>query len=106
MIPARAVLQPDGKVIAAGGSGDAFVVARYNINGSLDATFDGDGIVETRFPLIGRHDVVLNGFSSAQSVALQSDGKLLAGGYSDYFGGTVFSVFTLARYNPNGSLDA
>ena len=38
-------VQPDGKIIAAGNSNNNFVLVRYNLNGSLDASFDGDGIV-------------------------------------------------------------
>src|SRR5581483_1945492 len=47
-------VQPDGKVVAAGKRGTAsgptdFAVARYNADGSLDTTFDGDGKVFTNF---------------------------------------------------------
>src|SRR5688572_19568099 len=46
-------IQPDGKIIAAGSSGAAsvggtdFALARYNTDGSLDTSFDGDGKVTT-----------------------------------------------------------
>src|ERR1044072_7500722 len=53
---ARAVVvQPDGKIIAAGVAGadgtgaSDFAVVRYNTDGSHDASFDGDGIVITDF---------------------------------------------------------
>ena len=43
------VLQPDGKLVLAGvasnGTHDDMAVVRYNPDGSLDATFDGDGKV-------------------------------------------------------------
>ncbi len=59
--------------------------------GSLDTSFDVDGIVTTDFG--GTHD---EGFA----VAMQSDGKIvLAGKYNN---GAQFAV---ARYNSNGSLD-
>src|SRR5688572_22709209 len=44
------VIQDDGKIIAAGanyGSTYNFAVARYNADGSLDLSFDADGMVIT-----------------------------------------------------------
>jgi uncharacterized delta-60 repeat protein len=38
-----AALQPDGKIVLAGGSDLRAAVARLNPNGSLDTTFSGDG---------------------------------------------------------------
>ena len=96
------VIQPDGKIVAAGGRWEYksstltdFAVARYLPDGSLDATFGGDGIVETDFA---------NSYERAVSVALQSDGKIVAAGdicYDKCF----LSSFALVRYNPNGSPD-
>lgn len=90
-------LQPDGRIIVAGlritnGPADDFVVARYNVDGSLDATFDGDGKVATD---IG------NNFNWAFSVAVQPDGKLVAAGFST----STSRDFALVRYNSDGSLD-
>src|SRR5688572_17456760 len=49
-------LQTDGKIVVAGIAGYSttsnngdFLVVRYNTDGSLDTTFDGDGIVVTDF---------------------------------------------------------
>ena len=89
------VIQPDGKIVVAGSSynsnsAEDFLVIRYNSNGSLDTTFDDDGIVTTLFS---------NNTDIANTVVVQSDGKIVAAGFS------VVS-FALARYNPNGSLDA
>src|SRR5687767_2466497 len=52
-------IQPDGKIVAAGVAicdpcatpftPHDFALARYNRDGSLDTTFDGDGRVTTRF---------------------------------------------------------
>lgn len=90
-------LQSDGKIVAAGETGDGnnsdFAVIRYNSNGSLDTTFDSDGIVTT--PIIG-------GDEFASSVVIQSNGKIVAGGFS-YNGNN--DDFALVRYNSNGSLD-
>jgi uncharacterized delta-60 repeat protein len=90
-------VQPDGKLVVAGrsynGSNDDLALARYNPNGSLDTSFNGTGKVTTA---IGAGD------DSADALALQPDGKIVAAGYS--YNGSA-EVFTLARYNPNGSLD-
>lgn len=51
-----------------------FALACYNPDGSLDATLDGDGKLATA---IGSSD------DFATSIAIQSDGKIVAGGYSD-----------------------
>lgn len=90
------VLQPDGKIIVAGtgAAGGAFALARYNSNGSLDNTFDGDGKQSTIFG--GKGDY-------GHSLALQSDGKIVVAGYTTILG--LRQNFALARYNTNGSLD-
>jgi uncharacterized delta-60 repeat protein len=89
-------LQNDGKIIASGyrlQDNRDFAIARYNTNGSLDVTFDGDGIVTTT---IGAFD------DQAWSVALQNDGKIIVAGWSSNGSNTDFA---LARYNTNGTLD-
>ncbi len=66
-------LQSDGKIVMSGytynGSYTALAVVRYNANGTLDNTFDGDGIATIRYG-----DVYLLG----QSLAIQNDGKIVA----------------------------
>ena len=92
----RVVLQPDGKILVGGTNSADFALARYNIDGSLDATFDSDGKVTTNF---GSGSYVAGG-----AIALQKDGKILrGGGYSANFGPST--DFALARYNADGSLD-
>jgi uncharacterized delta-60 repeat protein len=86
-------LQPDGKLVAAGGSAGSFALARYLPDGSLDPTFGVGGTVTTDFT----NDV--GGVDAAHALALQPDGKLVAAGGSA--GG-----FALARYLPDGHLDA
>ena len=90
------VLQPDGKIIVAGtgATGAAFILARYNSNGTLDNTFDVDGKQSTVFG--GKGDF-------GHSVALQSDGKIVLAGYTTILG--VRKDFALARYDNNGTLD-
>ncbi len=91
------VLQTDGKILVAGytlsNSGFDFAVVRYNTNGTLDTTFDTDGIVTTN----------IQNFDMANSIRLQSDGKILVAGVSNL--GTPTGDFTVVRYNTNGSLD-
>jgi uncharacterized delta-60 repeat protein len=89
------VLQPNGKIVVAGFANLDFALARYNPDGSLDSTFDGDGKVTTDF---GADN------DTATGLSIQHDGKLVAGGYA-YFSGTLYD-FALARYNPDGSLDS
>lgn len=84
-------LQQDGKIVVAGSSGFTrfdFALVRYNTDGSLDTTFDADGRVVTPFA----------GYETANGVAVQPDGRIVAAGGSE---GDV----ALARYNANGSLD-
>jgi uncharacterized delta-60 repeat protein len=91
-------IQSDGKIVAAGfsnnGSNNDFALVRYNTNGTLDTTFDSDGKVTTA---IGSANDV------AYSVAIQSDGKIVAAGYSRSGGSN--DDFALVRYNTDGSLD-
>jgi uncharacterized delta-60 repeat protein len=99
------VLQADGKIIVVGVSGagpyselNDFVLARYNADGSLDQSFGSGGKVITHFP------GVFNTGSTATCVALQSDGKVIAGG--SYKNESTPHQFALARYNSNGTLDS
>ena len=55
-VPSSVVIQPDGKIVVAGGAFPLFTflgnfeVVRYNPNGSLDSSFGNGGIVTTTFP--------------------------------------------------------
>jgi uncharacterized delta-60 repeat protein len=88
-----AVVQGNGKIVAAGQGGDAedFALARYNADGSLDKSFSGDGKQTTDF---------LNR-DGATALALQPNGKIVAVGRVGFTDGD----FGIARFNPNGSLD-
>ncbi|WP_185731447.1 Ig-like domain-containing protein [Larkinella rosea] len=92
-------IQSDGKPVVVGGttpeSGQgAFAVARYNTNGSLDETFGKGGKVAS---------FLSNNDDGAYAVAIQPDGKIVAGGYSR--AATAPSHFALVRYLANGSPD-
>ncbi|GEO09133.1 hypothetical protein SAE01_16290 [Segetibacter aerophilus] len=71
-----------------------FIVARYNIDGSLDKTFSNDGIQKTDFFGFGDY---------ANSIALQGDKIVVAGDAVSSSSGYLTTA--IARYNSDGSLD-
>jgi uncharacterized delta-60 repeat protein len=94
---AAIAVQPDGKLVAAGGAtinGQIdFALARYNSNGTLDTSFGTGGRVTTDFG--GRYE-------RATSVAVQWDGKIVVAGGAVI---NVYNDFALARYHSDGTLD-
>jgi len=95
-------IQPDGKIIAIGSSEyydsngvfvSRFAIARYNTNGGLDNTFDGNGI----------RSIAIDSFSRANAVVLLSGGRILVGGESVYEASK--NRFTLVSFNSDGSVD-
>ncbi len=91
-------IQSDGKIVAAGsayGTYLDFALARYNADGTLDTSFgpNKDGKITTDFA---------SSADDARSVAIQSDGRIVAAGIA--FNGTNYD-FALARYNADGTLD-
>jgi uncharacterized delta-60 repeat protein len=99
-------VQPDGQLIVAGQTAGnpeagarAFVLARYNPDGSLDSSFGNGGQVFDSYA--GPSDGVA-------TVALQSDGKILAAGIADMTPAGAserIGDFAISRYNPDGTLD-
>lgn len=85
---------PDGKIIVAGAGPGEFALARYTPNGRLDGSFGRGGLVFTGFQAFQT-----GGEDYAEALAVQTDGKIVAAGRS-------FTLFALARYMPNGRLDA
>jgi uncharacterized delta-60 repeat protein len=97
------VLQPDGRIVAAGGGVASatsvdFAVARYLADGSPDPTFSDDGLVTTDF---------LGNFDEIRDVKVDSSGRIVAGGQSCDFPGTSDEVcdFGLTRYLSGGAVD-
>jgi len=95
-------VQTDGKIVAAGytfnGANNDFAVVRYNSDGTLDGTFDGNsgsgnGIVTT---------AVGTGNDEAFGMAIQSDGKIIVAGQSS---NGVDTDIAFVRYNADGTLD-
>jgi uncharacterized delta-60 repeat protein/uncharacterized repeat protein (TIGR01451 family) len=78
------------------GSDDDFAVVRYKADGTLDTTFNGTG--KRTFDVAGNgHDDHANG------VALDSQGRIVAGGYA--FNGTD-NDFAVARFKADGTVDS
>jgi uncharacterized delta-60 repeat protein len=90
-------LQRDGKIVVGGNyvneaTPNAFALARYNSNGTLDTSFGNAGLVSTS---IGA------GSALAFGLVIQRDGRIVLAGYSD----GEDHDFTLACYSSNGTLD-
>lgn len=86
-------MQPDGKIIIGGefslsGTVATRNLARLNADGTLDGTFNNSGT---------------NLSSTVNSVAVQSDGKILAAGSFTSIGGVPRAG--IARLNPDGSVE-
>jgi uncharacterized delta-60 repeat protein len=92
-------VQPDGKVVVAGyamvGGVSNFAVARYHVNGILDASF-GTGGKLTLNPAAA-------GGCWLKAITVQNDGKIVVGG--SFSNGTTVS-FALMRLQSNGNVDA
>jgi uncharacterized delta-60 repeat protein len=82
-------IQDDSMIVVAGASNNNFALARYDSDGSLDTTFDTDGLVTTD----------LGGTDKGQAVKIQTNQKIVVAGSKD-------ADFAFARYNPNGALDS
>ncbi len=92
------VIQPDGKYVVVGNSGNAgedwLLISRLNQNGDYDFSF-GDS---------GHTHVDLGIYTIGYSVALQSDGKIVAAGYTED-GGVTGRDAAIVRLNTDGTLD-
>ncbi len=95
-------IQDDGKIIIGGyttvAGRDRFALVRYNVNGSLDSTFGIGGKVVAQ----------IKDRSSISSIAIQADGKILAGGsvFNDNRNVLLDSSYTIVRYTKDGSIDS
>ena len=102
---ANILVQADGKIVVVGNSGqcdrknvshNAFSLARFNSNGSLDSTFGSGGKV-----------VIVNSNATGRAfydAALQADGKIVAVGY--IFDPKRFADdFTIMRFSTVGGVD-
>lgn len=90
---AALAIQPNGEIVI--GAGSPFTVLRYNANGTPDTAFASNGVATASFS---------SAFSSITSLALQSDGRIVAAGLTGASAAGPFD-FALARFNNDGSLD-
>src|ERR1039458_10293208 len=99
-IPYGCTLQPDGKLIIVGTStldysDYNFAAIRLNSNGTLDSTFGTNGKTVMSYP----------GSNEAHAVLVQSDGKILITGFSDYTSTDQTKIPLLARLTSSGVFD-
>lgn len=89
------LIQPDGKILVLGYSQQdtsySFFLSRYNADGTLDGAFGDGGVV------YGPSQ------ATAESLALQRDGKILVAGHS--YEGTN-NITSVTRYHADGKIDA
>lgn len=90
-------VQPDGKVVLAGYESSGFgrdgVLVRFHVDGGVDSTFSGDGIL------------VLSSFSELDqldALTIMDNGSLIAGGYARV---NNYDQAILIKVTPTGSLD-
>lgn len=96
-------IQTDGKIVIAATSNSPsnttsrdFYVLRYNSDGLIDSTFGTGGVARIAFTKLSDDE-------NPQTLAIQSDGKIIVAGYAPVKGNTY--GFAVARLNSNGSLD-
>jgi uncharacterized delta-60 repeat protein len=96
MIEPAAALQSDGKIVVVGAtttSNSDFIATRFDTSGKLDHAFGNKGVMVTD---AGSETDALS------SVAIQSNGKIVAGGQTSRSG---INQFALIRYDKNGTVD-
>jgi len=82
-------IQPDGRIVVAGRSAGAVLLARFQADGTADRTFGSNGLVTARFA---------RGPNIAFGLVIQPDGGIVVTGRAG-------DALLLARFEPNGSLD-
>jgi len=87
------VVQPDGKVLVAGNANEHFAIARYETDGTLDASFGDGGKLVSNLPAMSE---------AITRIFVQPDGKILATGRNM---GDWGYTYAMARYLPNGQVD-
>jgi uncharacterized delta-60 repeat protein len=99
-------VQPDGKIVVAGSAlalgsfNNNFMLARFNSDGSLDASFGSGGFVS--------QDLASSSDDTVSAMVLQSDGKIVLAGDTIVNPGSFNAQYylSLARFDTNGNLDA
>lgn len=88
--PVQSLVLNDGSIITGLANQGDFYLAKFKSDGQFDASFGGGGVLISDF----------GDFENLSSIALQSDGKILAAGYNNS-GGSII----VARFFSNGALD-
>ncbi len=91
-------LQVDGKIVVAGETGTGLAVVRYQADGSLDPSFDGNGI------LVSSSTETLQ---FVAGMAIQPDGQIVIAGSRGVAStsGPPSQDWVVVRYDPTGTLD-
>jgi uncharacterized delta-60 repeat protein len=98
-VPFGLAIQDDGRIVVAGGAAQGgadptFAIVRYERDGSLDPSLNGDGTLITNFT---PYD------DGAYSVAIDPDGRIVAAGLAG--SGGPAPRFAAVRYLADGTLD-
>jgi uncharacterized delta-60 repeat protein len=89
------LIRPDSKIVEAGGAGDLkFAIAQYELGGTLDTSFGGDGRATAGFG--GRECT-----GEETDAVLDALGRVVVAGST----GCRHGKFALARFMPDGTLD-
>lgn len=101
-------VQNDGKVVVAGGwisGNEDVVVARYNLNGSPDTTFDDDGMISLAFGADERASAVAIDYNGTPATN-PLYGTIVAVGDKRSGSGSPSERFTICRLRPDGTADS
>lgn len=91
---AAVVVDPQGRIVVAGSTGNDFALARYTPTGRLDGSFGSSGRVTTAFPGLQ---------ASGQALVLLPGGGIVVAGGAERSDGTR-EGFALVRYDSRGRL--
>jgi uncharacterized delta-60 repeat protein len=100
--PGAMVLAPDGRIVVGGASPqppdqrDAFMLTRYDVDGTPDPTFGNGGVVTTQLYRLPH---------AVSALALRSDGRIVATGVLRLGGPANRTRTVIASYTAAGEID-
>jgi len=98
-------LQSDGKIVMGGTTGAIDSGGTFTSGAVALARINGDGTPDTSFGNGGKITHNLGTLTSAQSLAIQANGKIVSSGTLSSDADLLSDNFMVARYNPDGTLD-
>lgn len=105
--PGGLAIQPDGKIVVSGESGQKggqdYAIARFDPDGGFDRGFGHGGRQLVSVTLAPGH--VHSNLSETGALALQPDGRIVVAGDSTPYPGGDAIVFSAIRMNADGSVD-